>query len=113
MAVDLSRAMLSFPNADSTRVLRLLGMALVGLEEEGVWQVAGGEVEVAYSSNVSMVGRLATFGERIMRAKVNKVANTTPDIQDRVEPDCLTRLEIDLTGEISLAPTLSARNRTR
>jgi carbon monoxide dehydrogenase subunit G len=36
-------------------------------------EMAGGEVEVAYSSNVSMVGRLATFGERIMRAKVNKV----------------------------------------
>jgi carbon monoxide dehydrogenase subunit G len=36
-------------------------------------ELAGGEVEVAYSSNVSMVGRLATFGERIMRAKVNKV----------------------------------------
>ena len=35
-------------------------------------EIAGGEVEVAYSSNVSMVGRLATFGERIMRAKVNK-----------------------------------------
>ena len=32
----------------------------------------GGEVEVAYSSKVSLVGRLATFGERIMRAKVNK-----------------------------------------
>jgi len=36
-------------------------------------ELAGGEVEIAYSSNVSMVGRLATFGERIMRAKVNKV----------------------------------------
>jgi carbon monoxide dehydrogenase subunit G len=30
-------------------------------------EMAGGEVEV------SLVGRLATFGERIMRAKVNKV----------------------------------------
>jgi carbon monoxide dehydrogenase subunit G len=36
-------------------------------------EISGGEVEIAYSSNVSMVGRLATFGERIMRAKVNKV----------------------------------------
>ena len=35
-------------------------------------EIGGGEVEIAYSSNVSMVGRLATFGERIMRAKVNK-----------------------------------------
>jgi len=41
---------------------------IVDIKETG-----GGEVEVAYSSNVSMVGRLATFGERIMRAKVNKV----------------------------------------
>ncbi len=38
-------------------------------------EIAGGEVEVAYSSNVSLVGRLATFGERIMRAKVDKVGN--------------------------------------
>ncbi len=36
-------------------------------------ELGGGEVEIAYSSNVSLVGRLATFGERIMRAKVNKV----------------------------------------
>ena len=36
-------------------------------------EIGSGEVEIAYSSNVSMVGRLATFGERIMRAKVNKV----------------------------------------
>jgi carbon monoxide dehydrogenase subunit G len=41
---------------------------IVDMKETG-----GGEVEIAYSSNVSMVGRLATFGERIMRAKVNKV----------------------------------------
>ncbi|MGD9116017.1 MAG: carbon monoxide dehydrogenase subunit G [Dehalococcoidia bacterium] len=38
-------------------------------------ELGGGEVEIAYSSNVNMVGRLATFGERIMRAKVNKVGN--------------------------------------
>jgi carbon monoxide dehydrogenase subunit G len=36
-------------------------------------EVGDGEVEIAYSSNVALVGRLATFGERIMRAKVNKV----------------------------------------
>jgi len=41
---------------------------IVDMKETG-----GGEVEISYSSNVSMVGRLATFGERIMRAKVNKV----------------------------------------
>lgn len=38
-------------------------------------EIPGGEVEIAYSSNVSLVGRLATFGERIMRAKVDKVGS--------------------------------------
>jgi carbon monoxide dehydrogenase subunit G len=42
-------------------------------------EVAKGEVEVAYSSNVSMVGRLATFGERIMRAKVDKIGKEFTD----------------------------------
>jgi len=37
------------------------------------------EVEVAYRSTVSIVGRLATFGERIMRAKVNKVGKEFTD----------------------------------
>jgi carbon monoxide dehydrogenase subunit G len=34
-------------------------------------EVAKDEVEVAYKSNVSLVGRLSTFGERIMRSKVD------------------------------------------
>jgi carbon monoxide dehydrogenase subunit G len=34
---------------------------------------SGGEVEVVYTMDVTMVGRIATFGERIMRAKVDKV----------------------------------------
>jgi uncharacterized protein len=33
----------------------------------------GNTVEIAYKADVSIVGKLATFGERIMRAKVNKV----------------------------------------
>jgi len=37
------------------------------------------EVEVAYTMDVSMVGRIATFGERIMRAKVNKVGEQFTD----------------------------------
>ncbi|MBA7692256.1 hypothetical protein ES703_100819 [subsurface metagenome] len=36
-------------------------------------EVSPGEVEVSYRSNVMVVGRLATFGERIMRAKAKKV----------------------------------------
>jgi hypothetical protein len=48
-------------------------------------EIAGGEVEVAYSSNVSMVGRLATFGERIMRAKVNKIGGQfIQNLQDKL-----------------------------
>jgi len=42
-------------------------------------EIASGEVEVAYSSKVNIVGRLATFGERIMRAKVNKVGKEFTD----------------------------------
>jgi hypothetical protein len=33
------------------------------------------EVEISYKSNVSIVGRLATFGDRIMRAKAKKVGD--------------------------------------
>ena len=38
-------------------------------------EIAPGEVEVSYKSNVMIVGRLATFGERIMRAKAKKVGD--------------------------------------
>ena len=34
-------------------------------------ELAEDEVEVSYKSTVNLVGRLATFGERIMRAKVD------------------------------------------
>ncbi len=37
-------------------------------------QISDNEVEVSYISNVNLVGRLATFGERIMRAKVKKIS---------------------------------------
>jgi len=49
---------------------------------------AKGEVEVAYRSNVSMVGRLATFGERIMRAKVNKIGEQfIQNLQDKLNEE--------------------------
>ena len=51
-------------------------------------EIAGGEVEIAYSSNVSMVGRLATFGERIMRAKVDKIGGQfIKNLQDKLEQE--------------------------
>lgn len=49
-------------------------------------EISKGEVEVAYRSTVSMVGRLATFGERIMRAKVNKVGEEfTRNLQEKLK----------------------------
>jgi carbon monoxide dehydrogenase subunit G len=46
----------------------------------------GGEVEVVYNMNVSIVGKLATFGERIMRAKVDKVGNEfTQNLQEKLK----------------------------
>jgi len=36
-------------------------------------EVSKDEVEVSYQTNVNIVGRLATFGERIMRAKAKSV----------------------------------------
>jgi len=51
-------------------------------------EIAGGEVEIAYSSNVSLVGRLATFGERIMRAKVDKIGGQfIQNLQDKLEEE--------------------------
>jgi len=51
-------------------------------------EIAGGEVEISYSSNVSLVGRLATFGERIMRAKVDKIGGQfIQNLQDKLEEE--------------------------
>jgi len=36
-------------------------------------EVSGGEVEVSYRSDVAIVGRLAIFGDRIMKAKAKDV----------------------------------------
>jgi carbon monoxide dehydrogenase subunit G len=36
-------------------------------------EISPGEVEVTYKSDVSIVGKLATFGDRIMRAKAKQV----------------------------------------
>jgi carbon monoxide dehydrogenase subunit G len=51
-------------------------------------ELGGGEVEISYSSNVSLVGRIATFGERIMRAKVNKVGEEfINNLQDKLKKE--------------------------
>jgi carbon monoxide dehydrogenase subunit G len=49
-------------------------------------EISKDEVEVAYSSNVSLVGRLATFGERIMRAKAKSVGEEfTKNLQEKLQ----------------------------
>lgn len=43
-------------------------------------------VDLSYSANVSLVGRLATFGERIMRAKVKQVGDdVTANLQETLK----------------------------
>ena len=43
-------------------------------------------VEISYTSNVSLVGRLATFGDRIMRAKAKEVGDEfTKNLQERLK----------------------------
>lgn len=67
--------------ADVTKAGTFTQETIVNLTE-----IAKDEVEVSYSSTVSMVGRLATFGERIMRAKVNKVGEEfTRNLQEKLK----------------------------
>jgi carbon monoxide dehydrogenase subunit G len=48
-------------------------------------EVSEDSVEISYSSNVSLVGRLATFGERIMRAKAKQVGEEfTKNLEERL-----------------------------
>ena len=49
-------------------------------------EIAKDEVEISYTSNVSVVGRLATFGERIMRAKSKSVGEEfTRNLQEKLK----------------------------
>jgi carbon monoxide dehydrogenase subunit G len=49
-------------------------------------EIAKNEVEVSYKTNISIVGRLATFGERIMRAKADKVGEElTRNLQGKLK----------------------------
>jgi carbon monoxide dehydrogenase subunit G len=46
---------------------------------------AGEEVEVAYKTDVNIVGKLATFGERIMRAKAKTIGEEfTKNLQTKL-----------------------------
>ena len=49
-------------------------------------EISKDEVEMSYSSNVSVVGRLATFGERIMRVKAKAVGDEfTKNLQEKLK----------------------------
>jgi hypothetical protein len=48
-------------------------------------EISEEEVEVSYQTNVNIVGRLATFGERIMRAKARSVGEEfTKNLQEKL-----------------------------
>lgn len=48
-------------------------------------EIEGGEVEISYSCNASIIGKLAMFGDRIMRAKAKKVeAEFTQALQEKL-----------------------------
>ena len=49
-------------------------------------EIPGGEVEVSYRTDATIVGKLAMFGDRIMRAKAKKVEEEfTKALQERLK----------------------------
>jgi carbon monoxide dehydrogenase subunit G len=49
-------------------------------------EIPGGEVEVSYRTDANIVGKLAMFGDRIMRAKAKKVEEEfTKALQERLQ----------------------------
>jgi carbon monoxide dehydrogenase subunit G len=83
----------TFADVEPPRHLKAVGRgsALGGLgtfTQESIvdlTEVGKDEVEVSYKSTVSLVGRLATFGERIMRAKVDSTsAEFTNNLQKKL-----------------------------
>lgn len=53
---------------DITKLGRMKDKVTMDLKE-----LAGGEVEISYNIDVSMVGKLAMFGDRVMRSKATEV----------------------------------------
>jgi hypothetical protein len=53
---------------DMTKLGRMKDKVTMDLKE-----LAGGEVEIAYNIDVSMVGKLAMFGDRVMRSKATEI----------------------------------------
>jgi carbon monoxide dehydrogenase subunit G len=49
-------------------------------------EISENSVEISYHSNVSLVGRLATFGDRIMRAKAKEMGEqVTKNLEERLK----------------------------
>jgi carbon monoxide dehydrogenase subunit G len=53
---------------DVTKLGRMKDKVIMDLKE-----LAGGEVEISYNIDVSMVGKLAMFGDRVMRSKAVEI----------------------------------------
>jgi carbon monoxide dehydrogenase subunit G len=66
---------------DMTKLGHFKQKTVVDLKE-----TPGGEVEVSYSANVNVVGKLAMFGDRIMRSKAKDVEKEfTTNLQARLK----------------------------
>jgi len=49
-------------------------------------ETSGGQVDISYTSDISIVGRLATFGDKVMRAKAKKMEEElTKRLQERLK----------------------------
>jgi carbon monoxide dehydrogenase subunit G len=64
----LSHVEMEGEGEDIGKAGRFMQRTSIDLEEK-----EGGEVEIAYSCKANIVGKLAMFGDRIMRAKAKKV----------------------------------------
>jgi len=54
--------------------------------EVSLREVSENETEISYSSNITVVGRIALFGERVMRAKVKELGEQfVKNIKERIE----------------------------
>jgi len=54
--------------------------------EVNLKETSPNNVEVSYTADVSLVGKLATFGERIMRAKAKEVGDKfTENLRSRLK----------------------------
>ena len=63
------------------------------------------ETEVCYQSDVSMVGRLATFGDRIMRSKAKTMGQEFADaVRIKLSPDQPAGLDEDQPAEPARPP---------